>query len=103
MKEMLERARAAKMEIAGLSPERKNAALNAMADMLLARSGDILAANAEDLERAKGTISDVMLDRLRLTDRQALVHISQTDPMASVRLAALETLGDPALFRKRRN
>ncbi len=70
MKEMLERAKAAKMEVAGLPSGRKNVALNAMADMLLARSGDILAANAEDLERAKGTISDVMLDRLMLNENR---------------------------------
>ena len=67
MKTMLENARAAKAEIARLQPGQKNAALNAMADALLAHQGDILAANALDLEAARGTISQVMLDRLLLT------------------------------------
>ncbi len=67
MKAMLEAAKAAKFEIARLTSEQKNAALNAMADALLENEADILAANALDLEAAKGTVSDVMLDRLLLT------------------------------------
>jgi len=64
---MLTAARAAKMEVTQLTTEAKNAALNAMADALLEFEADILAANALDLEAAKGTVSDVMLDRLQLT------------------------------------
>jgi glutamate-5-semialdehyde dehydrogenase len=64
---MLEAAKAAKREIARLSSEEKNAALNAMADALIENEAEILAANALDLEAAKGTVSDVMLDRLLLT------------------------------------
>jgi len=67
MKTMLEAAKAAKTEIARLTTEQKNAALNAMADALIANEADILTANALDLEAAKGTVSDVMLDRLLLT------------------------------------
>jgi len=67
MKTMLENAKAAKTEIARLTSEQKNDALNAMADALLAQEDEILAANALDLEAAKGTVSDVMLDRLQLT------------------------------------
>ena len=67
MKIMLEAAKAAKTEIARLTTEQKNAALNAMADALIANEADILAANGLDLEAAKGTVSDVMLDRLLLT------------------------------------
>ena len=67
MKTMLEAAKAAKIEIARLSSEQKNAALNAMADALIENEADILAANEADLEAAKGTVSDVMLDRLLLT------------------------------------
>ena len=67
MKKMLEAAKAAKFEIARLTTEQKNAALNAMADALLNCEADILAANAADLEAARGTVSDVMLDRLLLT------------------------------------
>ena len=67
MKTMLEAAKAAKTEIARLTTEQKNAALNAMADALIANEADILAANALDLDTARGTVSDVMLDRLLLT------------------------------------
>ena len=67
MKTMLENAKAAKTEIARLTSEEKNAALNAMADALLEFEAQILAANALDLAAAKGTVSDVMLDRLQLT------------------------------------
>ena len=67
MKTMLENARAAKTEIARLTTDQKNEALKAMADALIANEADILAANALDLEAAKGTVSDVMLDRLLLT------------------------------------
>ena len=67
MKTMLEAAKAAKAEITRLTTEQKNAALNAMADALIANEAEILAANALDLEAAKGTVSDVMLDRLQLT------------------------------------
>ena len=67
MIEMLKAAKAAKPEISRLTEEQKNAALNAMADALIAHTGQILAANAEDMEKAKGTVSTVMLDRLQLT------------------------------------
>ena len=67
MKAMLEAAKAAKTEITRLTPEQKNAALLAMADALIENEAAILAANAKDLEAAKGTVSDVMLDRLLLT------------------------------------
>ena len=64
--ELLKQARQAKAAVALASTEQKNAALLAMAEALLAAEGEILAANALDLEAAKGTVSDVMLDRLAL-------------------------------------
>ncbi len=67
MKTMLENAKAARTAIARLTSEEKNAALNAMADALIAREAEILSANALDLEAARGTVPDVMLDRLLLT------------------------------------
>ena len=67
MKTMLSAAQAAKMEIAQLTTEQKNAALLAMAQALLDNADHILAANAMDMEATKGTVSDVMLDRLQLT------------------------------------
>ncbi len=67
MKTMLEAAKAAKTSIARLTTQQKNDALNAMADALVAEQKAILAANAADLEAARGVVSDVMLDRLLLT------------------------------------
>ena len=66
MQTMLEQARATKPCIARLTTQEKNAALQAMADALIAHQADILAANSLDLEAAKDTVSPVMLDRLLL-------------------------------------
>ena len=66
MNTMLNNAKAAKYEIGALSTEQKNSALQAMADALVAHQEAILAANALDLEAARGTVPDVMLDRLLL-------------------------------------
>ncbi len=65
--DILKKARAAWPALQSANTELKNAALCAMADQLIACRADILAANALDLDAAKGRISDVMLDRLRLT------------------------------------
>ena len=70
MKEMLIAAKAAKRQVSALTTEEKNNALNAMADSLLAQEAAILEANALDMEAAKGTVSDVMLDRLKLTSER---------------------------------
>ena len=67
MKTMLENAKKAKFAISKLTTAQKNDALNAMAEALLAEQDAILEANALDLAAAKGTVSDVMLDRLQLT------------------------------------
>ena len=52
---------------APLSTEEKNNAILKMADSLIENKEEILSANATDVENAKGNISDVMIDRLRLT------------------------------------
>lgn len=65
--EILQRAKAAKSAMALAAPDVKDRALAAMADALEENAPAILAANALDLEGAKGTISDVMLDRLSLS------------------------------------
>ena len=67
MQTMLENAKKAKFEITQLTTEQKNAALLAMADALTENEAAILEANALDLAAAKGTVSDVMLDRLQLS------------------------------------
>ena len=50
-----------------LTTDAKNQALLAMADLLEARQNVILEANAQDMDAARGHISEVMLDRLLLT------------------------------------
>ena len=67
MNQMFLAAKAAKPEVSRLTTQQKNAALEAMASALLENEAAILAANALDLEAAKGTVSDVMLDRLALS------------------------------------
>ena len=66
--ELLERTKAAWGSIRSASAEEKNRLLLAMAESLEANSEDILRENAKDMEAAKGAISDVMLDRLALTE-----------------------------------
>ena len=67
MNELLQRAKNAKGEVAALTSEEKNNALNAMAQGLLSHREAILEANALDLQAAQSHISPVMLDRLKLT------------------------------------
>ena len=64
--EQFEQIKAVKKSINTASETVKNQALLAMADHLVKATEDILAANALDMEAAKGKISDVMLDRLYL-------------------------------------
>ena len=70
--EILEAARAAKTVVALASSETRTHALWAMSDWLCHPENmeAILAANAEDMAAAKGHISDVMLDRLALTEER---------------------------------
>lgn len=65
--ELLHRAQGAKRAIALASTEQKNQALLAMADALEQHTEEILIANEQDLAAARGTVSDVMLDRLALS------------------------------------
>ena len=68
--ELLRLAASAKPEAAALSEQQKNRLLYAMADALLSHRDEILAANAADLEAARGVIAPVMLDRLALTPQR---------------------------------
>ena len=52
------------------SKERKNAALNAVAERLIAEQDQILAANREDLEASREHYGKVMMDRLTLTSER---------------------------------
>ena len=64
--EILRRAKEAKSAMALAGPDVKNRALSAMAEALEAQAPAILAANALDVEAARGAVSEVMLDRLAL-------------------------------------
>ena len=66
-REILQAAKAARPALQGADTQQKNTALLAMADALEAQTAEILAANAQDMDAARGTISEVMLDRLALT------------------------------------
>ncbi|MBR5446013.1 MAG: glutamate-5-semialdehyde dehydrogenase [Clostridia bacterium] len=66
--QIMQDARRAAPMLACADTETKNRALYAMADALVGAADAILAANREDMEAARGRISDVMLDRLALTE-----------------------------------
>ncbi len=68
--ELLQRAKRAKTAMALADTDTKNRALAAMADALLDNTRPILTANGLDLIEAKGTVSDVMLDRLALNEER---------------------------------
>ena len=53
-----------------------------MADSLVAEQAAILQANALDMEAAKGTVSDVMLDRLALSESRIAGMIPSLDEAA---------------------
>ena len=64
--QILQAAKAVSMALP-LTTDAKNQALLAMADLLVAQQNVILEANAQDMDAARGHISEVMLDRLLLT------------------------------------
>jgi len=65
---LLQRAQAAKPLLAALDEGQRNRLLEAMAAALLLHKDTIIAANEKDLVNARGRISEVMLDRLRLDE-----------------------------------
>lgn len=68
--DILKKTRAAWPSIRNRDAEGKNALLRAMADSLMACAPAILAENRRNMEEARGTISDVMLDRLYLDEKR---------------------------------
>ena len=64
--ELLKVTKAVWGSIRDASPEEKNRILLAMADALQQETDSILAANEQDMDKARGGISGVMLDRLSL-------------------------------------
>lgn len=68
--EILRRVKAASKELCNITTEKKNEALSNIAKALIDSSDEILRANKADMEAAKGTVSDVMLDRLMLSEER---------------------------------
>lgn len=68
--ELINSASACKGELAMADTETKNRALMLMADSLCSRFGDILAANALDVEAARETVAPTMIDRLSLNKQR---------------------------------
>ena len=69
--ELGRRAKDASRALATASTSTKDAALHAAADLLVARSAEILAANTVDVDRAESAgVSATVVDRLRLTAKR---------------------------------
>ncbi len=68
--QILQEAQTARRALLRTGSKQKDAALHAMADRLWADRERILAANALDMDAARGHISEVMLDRLALTEER---------------------------------
>ena len=92
MQDIGRRARAAAREIARADTSQKNRALHAMADAILRDSALLLAANAQDMERARNNgLESALLDRLALTEKgiasmaEGLRQIAAlTDPIGGI-------------------
>ncbi len=67
MIELFKRTKKAAALLALTTDEERNAALEGIADGLLAKAEAVLQANEQDIEAARGSVAEVMLDRLRLT------------------------------------
>ncbi|MEN8650483.1 glutamate-5-semialdehyde dehydrogenase [Streptomyces sp. 21So2-11] len=79
------RARAAAAEIAPLPRSAKDAALLAIADALEARTGEIVAANAQDVDRARAAgTSETVIDRLTLTPERVAAIASDVRDVAAL-------------------
>ena len=65
---LCEKAKAAAASLSCVKESDIDRALLLIADKLIEATEEILSANREDLEASKGKISEVMLDRLRLTE-----------------------------------
>ena len=82
------RARAASLALATAPTAQKDAALRALARLLPAAEGDLLAANAVDVEAARAAgLSAASLDRLTLTPAR-IAHLAES-------VAQVATLPDP--------
>lgn len=99
MNTMLSLTQNAKSSVAVLDAEKKNSALKLMAQALLDNESEILSCNAEDLEAAKGKISEVMCDRLMLNHERiaamskGIIEVAELDDPVG-RVLDTHTRGD---------
>ncbi|WP_206860991.1 glutamate-5-semialdehyde dehydrogenase [Lysobacter changpingensis] len=92
VRHLAERAREAAMRIARLDGAARQRLIERMADVLSQRRAEVLAANAEDMERGRASgLNDAVLDRLKLDDAridaiaQGLREVAvQADPLAGI-------------------
>jgi len=92
VRRLAQRAREAASSIARLDGEARRRLIERMADALAHRRAEVLAANAEDMERGRANgLGDAVLDRLRLDDAridamaQGLREVAaQPDPLGAV-------------------
>ena len=68
--EICKAAKAASRELPKIEIEKIDLALSYMAEEILLSKSEILLANERDIEKAKESISSVMIDRLRLTEER---------------------------------
>ena len=97
---ILAQAKDAQKVLSVADTDTKNKALQAMADALTANCAAILAANDADMDAARGTISDVMLDRLLLNEERiqgmaegVTALIGLNDPVGQVRRRTIHANG----------
>ena len=89
------RARAAARMLARLDAAMKNAGLRAMADEILAAQGEILAANARDVEQGTANgLSKPMLERLTLDDKKLAAMAQGIREVAELADPVGETIRD---------
>ncbi|MBO5755456.1 MAG: glutamate-5-semialdehyde dehydrogenase [Clostridia bacterium] len=103
--ELLDRAVALRPYLSLLTEDVKNRGLHAMADALLQAKDAILAANEEDVAAARGTLSDVMIDRLMLNETRVQGMADGIRAVAALpdpvgRVLAEETRDDGLRIRK---
>ncbi|WP_379548131.1 glutamate-5-semialdehyde dehydrogenase [Qipengyuania sp. DSG2-2] len=87
VRQLGERAKAASRQLVGASTEAKNTALEEAAKALRAATGDLVAANAKDVESVRGSKPDSFIDRLMLDE-------SRIESMAAA-LEQIARLPDP--------
>lgn len=89
--ELLQRTRSVKDSLLSLNTEEKNRILCDMASSLIRHIPEILDGNRIDVEKSRGIISDVMIDRLSLSEERiyamadGIINVSKlSDPVGKI-------------------